>query len=162
MPPATSASTYAIALGANVRGRHGSPERTLAAALQAIGGVASVSPVIGSAPLGPSRRRYANAVALVESELAPSELLARLKRIEGAFGRRPGRIWGARPLDLDIILWSGGTWSDHRLTVPHVAFRDRAFVLRPLARIAPAWRDPVTGRTVRQLVHLVDRPRPRS
>ena len=154
-------TTYAIALGANVRGRHGSPERALSAALQAIGGVVARSPVIRSAPVGPSRRRFANAVALVESESAPPALLCRLKTIEQAFGRRDGERWGARVLDLDIILWSGGAWSDRRLTIPHATFRTRRFVLGPLARVAPDWRDPLTGRTVRQLLHLVDRTRPR-
>ena len=157
-----STTTYAIALGANVRGRHGAPERALTAALVAVGGVIAASPVVRSAPLGPSRRRYANAAALIESDEAPPELLARLKAVERAFGRRRGRLWGARVLDLDIVLWSGGAWASAGLTVPHVAFRARAFVLRPLMRIAPGWRDPVTGRTVRQLTHAVDRPRPRT
>ena len=155
-------TTYAIALGANVHGRHGSPERALAAALKAIGGVIAASPVMRSSPIGPSRRRFANAAALIASDEEPPALLARLKRIERAFGRRRGQSWGARVLDLDIVLWSGGAWSAKGLTVPHAAFRERTFVLRPLARIAPGWRDPLTGRSVRQLLHLVDRPRPRS
>ncbi|HEX8486674.1 2-amino-4-hydroxy-6-hydroxymethyldihydropteridine diphosphokinase [Sphingomonas sp.] len=155
-------TTYAIALGSNVRSRYGAPERTLAAALAAIGGVVVASPIIRSAALGPSKRRYANAVALVESDEAPPDLLARLKRIERAFGRRRGQTWGARVLDLDIVLWSGGIWASAGLTIPHAAFRTRAFVLHPLVQIAPSWRDPVTGRTVRQLAHAVDRRRPRS
>ena len=162
MLPTTSAWTYAVALGANVRGRHGSPERALHAALNAIGGTLAVSPVILSAAMGPSRRRYANAAALIASDEAPPVLLARLKCIERAFGRRRGRTWGARPLDLDIVLWSGGGWWGPGLTIPHIAFRKRAFVLRPLLSLAPDWRDPITGRTIRQLAHLVDRPRPRS
>ncbi|WP_374945288.1 2-amino-4-hydroxy-6-hydroxymethyldihydropteridine diphosphokinase [Sphingomonas sp.] len=156
------ATTYAIALGSNVYGRHGAPERTLAAALAAVGGVLAAAPVIRSDAVGPSRRRYANTVALIASEEPPPALLARLKRIERAFGRRPGRAWGARVLDLDIVLWSQGAWRSAGLTVPHRAFRTRGFVLHPLARIAPRWRDPVTARTVRQLARAVDRPRPRS
>ena len=156
------AQTYLIALGANIRGRHGPPERALAAALEAVGGVIAASPVLRTPPLGPSNRRFANAAALIEADEAPPTLLARLKGIERAFGRRPGRIWGARVLDLDIVLWSGGAWASPGLTVPHPAFRTRAFVLRPLAAIAAGWRDPVSGRTVRQLLALVDRPRPRS
>jgi 2-amino-4-hydroxy-6-hydroxymethyldihydropteridine diphosphokinase len=54
-------------------------------------------------------------------------------------------------LDLDIVLWSGGAWSSPDLTVPHIAFRERGFVLDPAAAIAPAWRDPVSGLTLRQL-----------
>ena len=95
--------------------------------------------------LGPAGRSFANAVAIVESELAPDELLAELKAIERGFGRRPGRRWGPRVLDLDIILWSGGAWGGPGPIVPHPEFRDRAFVLQPLAEIAPGWRDPLTG-----------------
>jgi 2-amino-4-hydroxy-6-hydroxymethyldihydropteridine diphosphokinase len=113
--------------------------------------VIAAAPIVDSAPLGPSSRRFANAAVVIESDEAPPVLLARLKRIEAAFGRRRGRRWGARVIDLDIVLWSGGSWADDRLTIPHKAFRERDFVLGPLARIAPRWRDPVTGLTVRQL-----------
>lgn len=152
-------STYAIALGSNRRTRFGSPERTLAAAIGALDGVAAVSPTIMSAPLGPSRRRFANTVAIVESELDPPALLARLNRIEREFGRRAGRRWGPRALDLDIVLWSGGIWTSPGLAIPHPAFRMRAFVLTPLTALAPGWRDPVTGLTVRQLAARLTRRR---
>jgi len=152
-------TTYAIALGSNRRGIHGAPAATIRAALATVGGVVAVSPIIASAPLGPSIRRYANAVALIESDESPPVLLARLKRIETAFGRRRGRRWGSRVIDLDIILWSGGAWRGPGLNVPHAAYRDRGFVLAPLARIAPRWRDPLTGQSVRHLAHKVDRPR---
>lgn len=142
---------YAIALGSNRPGRHGPPERELAAALAALGQVVAASPVLRTPPLGPSLRRFANAVALVESDEEPPALLARLKAIERAFGRRRGRRWAARVVDLDIILWSGGVWSDRAVTIPHPRFRQRGFVLEPLARVAPGWRDPLTGLTVRQL-----------
>jgi 2-amino-4-hydroxy-6-hydroxymethyldihydropteridine diphosphokinase len=56
-------------------------------------------------------------------------------------------------LDLDIILWSGGPFEAPGLTVPHPAFRERAFVLDPIAELVPGWRDPITGLTVRQLLH---------
>jgi 2-amino-4-hydroxy-6-hydroxymethyldihydropteridine diphosphokinase len=152
---------YAIGLGSNRRGRHGAPAAEVRAALAAIGGVIAVSRIIVSDPLGPSIRRFANAAALIETEEAPRALLARLKAIEAAFGRRRGRRWGARVIDLDILLWSGGAWRDARLLVPHPALAARAFVLTPLAAIAPGWRVPTHNRTVRQLAHMVDRPRPR-
>jgi 2-amino-4-hydroxy-6-hydroxymethyldihydropteridine diphosphokinase len=154
---------YAIALGSNRRGRHGGPADAITAALTQIGGVVAVSPVIATAPIGPSIRRFANAAALVESDEAPPAFLTRLKAIECAMGRRPGRRWGTRPIDLDIILWTGGRWQGRRpaLGIPHPAFRTRRFVLAPLARIAPDWRDPVGGRTVRQLLAQVDQRRPR-
>jgi 2-amino-4-hydroxy-6-hydroxymethyldihydropteridine diphosphokinase len=115
--------------------------------------VIAASPIIDSAPIGPSTRRFANAVAMIETDESPPALLARLKRIERASGRRPGRRWGARVIDLDIILWSGGIWADRTLVIPHPAFRQRGFVVASLVRIAPDWIDPVTGRTIRQLAH---------
>lgn len=156
---ATAWTTYAIAIGSNRYGRHGPPARAVAAAVAALGEVVAVSPTIASAPLGPSSRRFANAAVLVRSRADPPRMLAQLKRIEREFGRRAGRRWGARIIDLDIVLWSGGAWSSRGLTVPHVAFRERGFVLVPLLAIAADWRDPLTGRRIRHLAHLVDRPR---
>ena len=163
LPPiAQAATTYAIALGSNRRGRHGRPECEITAALALLGDVVRRSPTVASLPLGPSNRRYANAVALIETPEDPAALLVRLKRIVRKFGRRAGRRWGSRVIDLDIILWSGGAWSSPGLTVPHAAFRTRGFVLGPLASLVPTWRDPSTGRTVRQLAHVVDRRHPRD
>jgi len=141
---------YLIALGSNRPGRHGGPNAEVRAALVAIG-ARRVSPVFTTAPLGPSNRAYANAVALIEDSAPPPALLARLKRIEHAFGRRPAQRWSARVIDLDIIAWSGGAWASPGLVIPHAAFRERDFVLRPLAALVPDWRDPVTGLSARQL-----------
>lgn len=152
---------YAIGIGSNRRGRHGGPADEVRAAIAAIGGVVATSPIIATAPLGPSIRRFANAAILIESDEAPTALLVRLKRIEAAFGRRRGRRWGARVIDLDILLWSEGVWRSDGLTVPHVALAERGFVLAPLRRVAPGWRVPGAMRTIRQLAHTVDRPRPR-
>ena len=149
-------TSYVVALGSNRRGRHGSPRDEIAAALDAIGGVVAASPIVETAPLGPSTRRFANAAAIIETGESPPALLCRLKTIERAFGRRRGRRWGARVIDLDIILWSEGAWSGTRLTIPHPHFRDRAFVLDPLLALAPGWRDPLTGLSVR---HLAQRRR---
>jgi 2-amino-4-hydroxy-6-hydroxymethyldihydropteridine diphosphokinase len=154
-------ASYLLALGSNRQSRFGSPERTVAAALAAIGGVRAVSPVLRTAAMGPSARAFANAVALVESDEEPPAMLARVKAIERAFGRRPGRRWGARVIDIDLVLWSGGVWAGPGLVVPHPAYRTRDFVLRPLVAVAPGWRDPVGGRTPRQLLALVDRRAPR-
>lgn len=156
MTSSTPAHLYVVALGSNRRGRHGAPEAELRAALAAMGGVVRASPIIATAPLGPARRRFANAAALIESEEAPPALLMRLKAIERVFGRRRGRRWDSRVIDLDIILWSGGAWASRGLVVPHPQFRRRGFVVHPLNRIVPDWRDPLTGRTVRQLAALTD------
>ena len=157
---------YLIALGSNQRHhRLGSPEKVLAAALLELDRkqlkLLSRGPVIRSAPLGPSRRRYANSAALVKSKLDPPAMLDRLKHIETTFGRRRGgQRWAARVLDLDIVLWTGGAWCSPGLTVPHPLFRDRRFVLTPAAAIAGQWRDPVTGLTLRHLQARLTRPRP--
>jgi 2-amino-4-hydroxy-6-hydroxymethyldihydropteridine diphosphokinase len=152
---------YLVALGSNQRHhRFGAPRAVLGAAVAAMrqGGLAvrAVAPVIESAPVGPSWRRYANGAAVVGTALAPPDLLALLQRIEAGFGRRRARRWGTRVLDLDIVLWQGGVWRSGGagrlfLNVPHGAFRARGFVLGPAAAIAPAWRDPITGFTLRQL-----------
>jgi 2-amino-4-hydroxy-6-hydroxymethyldihydropteridine diphosphokinase len=149
-------TSYAIALGSNRRGRHGSPAATVRAASAAIG-AERLSAVRLTPALGPAGRGFANAVALLQSELDPPALLARLKQVERDFGRRAGRRWGPRVLDLDIILWSQGAWGGDGLIVPHPEFRRRPFVLQPLAEIAPAWRDPITGATVRQLLFRLRR-----
>ncbi|WP_156677813.1 2-amino-4-hydroxy-6-hydroxymethyldihydropteridine diphosphokinase [Sphingomonas profundi] len=159
---------YAIALGSNRRhGRHGSPARVIAAALAALAAagveVAAISPTIHTAALGPAGRGFANAAAIVRTPLDPPALLALLKRTERAFGRRRGRRWGPRVLDLDIILWSGGRWPPGQrrarpgaLAVPHAAFAGRGFVVRPLAAVAPAWRV-AGGHTVAQIKARLDR-----
>jgi 2-amino-4-hydroxy-6-hydroxymethyldihydropteridine diphosphokinase len=148
---------YLIALGSNQRHPgHGAPRKVIRAALAALGhegiAVERASPIIASRPLGPSRRTYANAAAVIRTRLDPPEVLAELQAIEKAFGRRRrGQPWSARVLDLDVVLWSGGAWESPGLVVPHVSFRERDFVLGPAARIAGDWRDPLSGLTVRQL-----------
>ena len=151
------AQHYLVALGSNQRHqRFGSPERVLAAALLAIDHegltIERAGPVVRSAPLGPSRRRYANSAVLLKTPLDPPALLARLKTIEREFGRRSrGARWSSRVLDLDLVLWSGGVWCSPGLTIPHLQFRQRSFVLTPACAIAGTWRDPLSGLTLRQL-----------
>jgi len=121
--------------------------------------VLAAAPVFETEPVGPSLRRYANSAAVIETALDPLALLTLLKRIERDFGRRPGgQRWTSRVLDLDIVLWSGGPFVGPGLTVPHPLFRTRAFVLAPAEAIAPGWRDPITGFTVRQLHARLTRP----
>jgi len=156
-------TSYALGLGSNRRhGRHGAPPRVLEAAVRAVAGLGAVertSAICLTPALGPAGRSFANAALILRTDLEPENLLARLKAIESSFGRRGGRKWGPRVLDLDIILWSDGPWGGPGPTIPHPEFRRRRFVLDPLAEIAPDWRDPVTGATVRQLLHRQRRPR---
>lgn len=146
---------YALALGSNrALSARLTPRRLLLEATARIvqhGRVIAISPTIETPPIGPSRRRYANAALLVQSPLAPPAMLAWLQSIERALGRRRYRRWGARSIDIDIILWSGGAWDSPALTIPHPAFAARDFVLTPLYSIAPTWRDPRSGLNVRHL-----------
>lgn len=151
-------TSYAIALGSNKRSRHGSPTRTLRAAIAALRPVA-VSAIRATPALGPAGRSFANAVVIVESSLTPDALLAELKALERAFGRRAGKRWGPRVLDLDIVLWSQGAWGGPGPIVPHPEYRARDFVLAPLAELVPDWRDPLDGVTVRQRLARLTRLR---
>ncbi|MFL0357636.1 2-amino-4-hydroxy-6-hydroxymethyldihydropteridine diphosphokinase [Erythrobacter sp. GH1-10] len=156
-------STYLVALGSNRRHHlYGRPREVVRAAMEelaALGAVIARSPVIATAPMGAAQRRFANAAVVIESEYDPLALLAGLKRMEREFGRRPGRRWGDRVLDCDIVLWSGGIWRGGELAIPHPEFRRRDFVLRPATAIAPHWKDPISGLSVAQLNARLTRAR---
>lgn len=154
---------YAIAIGSNrPHGRHGRPPQVVEAAIARLDrefGLFDASPILLNKASGGAGRDFANAVALVESELDPPEMLSALKALEREFGRRPGRRWGARVLDLDIVDWSGGKWASRSLSVPHPNASARAFVIEPLAGIAPGWtlQAPVAAR---HFAHRLARRRP--
>jgi 2-amino-4-hydroxy-6-hydroxymethyldihydropteridine diphosphokinase len=158
---------YLIGIGSNQP--HpviGTPNRIIPHAIAALEmddiDVFAHSAIIQSSPMGPSSRRFANAAAIVATELDPPALLARLHEIESHFGRvRRGQSWRARVLDLDILLWSGGMWADSNpaLFIPHPGLRSRGFVLTPAAMIAPDWRDPVSGHNIRHLQSRFNRPK---
>ncbi|WOK37277.1 2-amino-4-hydroxy-6-hydroxymethyldihydropteridine diphosphokinase [Sphingomonas sp. C3-2] len=158
-------TSYAIALGSNraFKGYH-KPRHVLAAAIAALRGqgitILALSPIMETAPIGPSSRKFANGAALIETRDTPDALLRRLKALERSFGRRAGQRWGARTLDLDIILWSGGAWRSPGLIIPHRLYAERLFVLAPLAHVAPRWRDPRNGRHVLQNFKRLERKTP--
>lgn len=135
---------YAIALGSNRRHcRHGGPTGVIEAAIARLDAefeLFDASPIILNKAIGGAGRDFANAVALVESGLAPGEMLTQLKAIECDFGRRRGRRWGPRVLDLDLVAWDGAAYRSRRLTIPHPRLGQRDFVLGPLTAIAPGWR----------------------
>jgi len=107
----------------------------------------AASSVYETAPVGPSQPDYLNAAALIETELAPEELLDALLAIERAMGRvRPSpKDWGPRIIDLDVLWIEDVAVRSDRLTVPHGHLRERAFALLPLLEVAPDARDPATG-----------------
>ena len=178
MPPIPSPILH-IALGSNRRhGRHGAPQAVIAAATTALTTagltVIAQSRVQATAPLGPRQRRFANAVVAVKSILPLPEVLALLQSIERDFGRRRGRRWGPRVLDLDLV--AAGTAVTPRrgwrptvrgrlradgpsLIVPHRGIAYRRFVLDPLVEIAGGWRHPVLHLTARQLHARLCRPK---
>jgi 2-amino-4-hydroxy-6-hydroxymethyldihydropteridine diphosphokinase len=142
-----------VALGTNLGDRWGHL-RLAARALRAAPGVAVVraSRAWDTAPLGPPQPRYLNAVLELETTLTPRRLLALLQEVEGRAGRRRDVRWGARTLDLDLVLHGDRRLAEPGLVVPHRALAGRRFVLAPLAELCPALVVPGTGRTVAALL----------
>jgi len=149
---ATEPVRVAIALGSNLGDREG----TLTAAAAQLATLLdrfTLSSRHDTAPVGvpAPQPRYLNAAGVGFTRLGPRELLARLHDIERAFGRERSVPNASRTLDLDLVLDGALVVNEPGLTIPHPRFRDRAFVLAPLAEVAPDIIDPVTGRTVREL-----------
>lgn len=147
-----------LGLGANVAGRWGAPPQTLARAVGELSkaGFALVqcSSLYSTAPVGPGRQtRYLNAVIQVRGgKKSLCALLRIAKRLEWQAGRRAGRHWGPRPLDIDILACGRSVTAPSRaprrigrLILPHPEMHRRAFVLQPLLEIAPTWRHPRFG-----------------
>ena len=155
---------YAIGIGSNrPHCRYGRPPQVVEAAiarLDQVFGLFDASPILLNPAHGPAGRDFANAVALVESDLEPVEMLRRLKSLERDFGRRRSRRWGPRVLDLDILLWSGGKFQSRPLNIPHRQLARRSFALEPLAAIAPSWR--VGALNVRHLAQRLARRSPKG
>jgi len=154
--PQTPPQPAAIGLGSNL----GDSQATLEGALAALEEVPGIrvlarSRWYRSAPVGPAQPDYINGCALLEVGLSPEAVLEQLHAIEHRYGRVRLERWGARTLDLDLILYGALQHESASLLVPHPRFRERAFVLLPLAEIAPHWIDPLTGKTVVDLASTV-------
>lgn len=146
----------AIGLGSNVGDRRAHLDRAVRL-LGAYGTVVAVSAIHETDPVGgPPQGRYLNAAAIVETDLAPEELLEVTARIESESGRTRTVRNGPRTLDLDVLLYEDETVERPGLTVPHPRMHERRFVLEPLAEIAPEWRVPGLDRSVGEL--LADLP----
>ncbi|CAI8977932.1 2-amino-4-hydroxy-6-hydroxymethyldihydropteridine diphosphokinase [Pseudomonas sp. fls2-241-R2A-110] len=111
-----------------------------------------VSAFYQSDSLLPGQPRYTNAVAALHSTLAPLDLLDALQAIENEQGRERLERWGPRTLDLDIVLFGDRLIDEPRLKVPHYHLQERAFVLYPLAELAPADLRLADGRTLSDLL----------
>lgn len=178
-----------LGVGANMNSHWGAPAQTLGQIVSLLHGcgvfVETGSPLYTSAPLGmPTQADFVNAAVTARTALAPEALLAVLKRIERAAGRRAGARWGPRPLDIDIVDYAervmnwpepkpaalapqarakahfAATPPRTRLVLPHPQLHLREFVLAPLAEIAPRWHHPVTGEPVARLLGAVRASRP--
>jgi 2-amino-4-hydroxy-6-hydroxymethyldihydropteridine diphosphokinase len=150
-------SRCAIALGANL----GEPQTTLEAALVALDRTPQIqleshSSWYRTKAIGPPQPDYINGCAILQTSLSPNRLMRTLLEIENHFGRVRRERWGARTLDLDLLLFDDIIMQSTDLTIPHPRMCDRAFVLIPLAEIAPQWAEPIAGHTIQTLARTID------
>ncbi|MGH8385672.1 MAG: 2-amino-4-hydroxy-6-hydroxymethyldihydropteridine diphosphokinase [Pseudomonas sp.] len=142
-----------IGMGSNLA----DPAEQLRSAVEALANLPQseligVSAFYQSDSLLPGQPRYTNAVAALDSSLTPLDLLDALQSIENGQGRERLERWGPRTLDLDILLFGDRLIDEPRLKVPHYHMQERAFVLYPLAELAPADLRLADGRTLAELL----------
>lgn len=151
-----------VALGSNVSGPWGTPRETVTRALRELDHfplrLLAQSSLLITKPFGIlNQPDFVNAVVTIDTALAPEALMRKLHMIERAAGRRRGRRWGPRTLDLDILEYHGLTKRGSPnalklLRLPHPGMALRTFVLEPLGEIAPRWKHPQTRRTAEEML----------
>lgn len=147
----------AIALGSNL----GESQAILDSAVQLLDQTPGIELLAKSSwyrtkAVGPPQPDYLNGCVLLQVQMSPQQLLATLLEIEAKFGRVRQERWGPRTLDLDLLLFDDIVLDTPHLQIPHPRIKERAFVLVPLAEIAPNWIEPVSGNAIAQLLHKVD------
>jgi 2-amino-4-hydroxy-6-hydroxymethyldihydropteridine diphosphokinase len=152
-----------IGIGANLPSSHGDPRATCERAVEALAAaglkIVARSRWYESAPVPMSDQPwYVNGVVAVETAAKPSELLALLHKVEAAFGRQRRKRNEARVLDLDLLAYHDevSPRGDDALVLPHPRLQERAFVLLPLAELAPDWRYPASGEPIAALIAKLD------
>lgn len=146
-----------LGLGSNLGDRQANLHRALEL-LSADVKVAQVSPTYDTAPVGNTDQpRFLNLVCKAKTLLSPPHLLTFVKNIETKMGRTPGPRNSPRPIDIDILFYGGLVLETPALVIPHPRLTERAFVLAPLADIAPRLKHPVSGKTVRQMLKELKR-----
>lgn len=166
-PPAAAPQRAWIGLGSNLGSKLDDPSARLRCALEALAALPAsrlgpVSRFYRTAPQGPHGVRdqpdFCNAVAAVDTRLAPRDLLARLQAIENQEGRVRKQRWGPRTLDLDLLLYGEAIVDEPDLAVPHPRMHLRAFVLQPLAEVAPELHIPSHGAVTKLAAAITDQP----
>lgn len=148
----------AIALGSNLASAWGTPAEAIAEAVRRMGGLGTVTAVSTMRETKPvevvDQPNFVNGAMLLDTQLAPVELMQALLAMEREMGRvRDGvAAKGPRVIDLDLLLYDGTVLSTNELSLPHPAMHLRAFVLEPMAEIAPGMVHPVFGKTMRVLL----------
>ena len=149
----------AIALGSNL----GDSAALLTEALERVNAIAQThlltcSPLYRTAPVGPPQPDFLNCCALISTTLLPVQLLTQLLGVETAMGRVRQQRWGPRHIDIDLLLYGQQILDTETLTLPHPRLHERAFVLVPLADIAPTWTHPGhSNQSVQQLLAQISR-----
>ncbi|MBF9232326.1 2-amino-4-hydroxy-6-hydroxymethyldihydropteridine diphosphokinase [Microvirga alba] len=145
----------ALSLGSNMGDKRGNIAKALSALDEGGARIVARSADYRTAPWGPvAQDWFVNACVVAETDLPPTDLLALCRRVEQQLGRIREVRWGPRIIDIDILTYDGATVDDSGLTIPHPHLQERAFVLVPLAEIAPDLT--VRGRRITDMLQELD------